>query len=174
MNIIDKAMMYAIKCHSETNHLYNGEPYHIHLRMVYNEAVKYSYLVSEADRDNFLAAAWVHDVIEDCRQTYNDVLKATNKDVAELAYALTNEKGKSRKERANDKYYDGINACRYASLLKVCDRIANLKYSIQTKSRMADMYIKENEDFLNKIYVSGFVDAFNDLNVFCLTKSATD
>ena len=34
----------------------------------------------------------MHDVIEDCRETYNDVNKATNEEIPELAYALTNEK----------------------------------------------------------------------------------
>jgi hypothetical protein len=34
----------------------------------------------------------VHDVIEDCRETCNDVKKATNEEIAELAYALTNKK----------------------------------------------------------------------------------
>ena len=163
MNIIEKARQYAISCHEETNHKYDGKPYDVHLQMVFNEAVNYILLVDERDRDNFLAAAWVHDVIEDCRQTYNDVLNATNKEVAELAYALTNEKGKSRAERANYKYYEGIKKCKHAVLLKLCDRIANFRYSIKNKSRMAEMYAKENVGFITSIYDKQYEAAFTDL-----------
>lgn len=159
-SIIEKARIYAEQCHNSTNHLYDGSPYYFHLNEVYNQALKFSYLVPEEDRDNFLAAAWVHDVIEDCRQTYNDVLKATNKEVAELAYALTNEKGKSRSERANKKYYDDMKNVPHAVLLKACDRIANFSYSVQAKSRMADMYAKENQSFVEKIYNPKYRDAF--------------
>lgn len=150
-SIVDKAKEYAIKCHSETNHLYDGKPYEVHLAMVFRNAIQYSHLVPVGQQSNFLAAAWVHDVIEDCRQTYNDVLSATNKEVADLAYALTNEKGKSRKERANGKYYAEMRRTPNAVLLKICDRIANLTYSIDSGSRMAQIYAKENESFMTDL-----------------------
>lgn len=162
-NIINKAKRYAVNCHKEANHLYNGSPYEIHLEMVYKSAIFFSYLIPENDRESFIAAAWTHDLIEDCRQTYNDVLNATNEQVAELTYALTNEKGKTRKERANQKYYAGIRACPHAILLKVCDRIANLQYSIDQKSRMRDIYAKEMRDFLLELYDEKYKDAFEYL-----------
>lgn len=167
MNIIEKARQYAISCHEGTNHTYNGHPYHTHLQMVFEQALKYSHLVPEHHRNNFLAAAWTHDIIEDCRQTYNDVRQATNTEVAELTYALTNEKGRSRKERANDKYYEDIKACPYAILLKVCDRLANLQYSIDTGSRMTEMYLRENPQFIDKLYLGVYAEAFKDLQELC-------
>lgn len=167
MNIIEKARQYAISCHSETNHKYNNEPYEVHLKMVYVQAFKYRELVPENHRDNFLAAAWTHDVIEDCRQTYNDVRQSTNTEVAELTYALTNEKGRNRKERASDKYYEDMKSCPYAVLLKVCDRLANLQYSIDTGSRMTEMYLRENPQFIDRLYVGVYAEAFRDLQVMC-------
>lgn len=147
MNISYKAREYAIKCHTETNHLYDGKPYSVHLQMVYDFAFKYSHHIPEADLDNVLAACWTHDVIEDCRQTYNDVLKATNQTVAEITYALTNEKGRNRSARANEKYYFGIAETKYASFVKICDRLANVKYSADNKSSMLKVYQKEHYDF---------------------------
>ena len=149
--IIDKAQQYARQCHTQTNHTYNGKHYEFHLEMVFDFAVKYAHLVPENQRDNFLAAAWVHDVIEDCRETYANVLAATNKEVADLAYALTNEKGKTRSERANAKYYEGIKQVPYAVLLKVCDRLANLSYSIETSAKKTEMYVRENESFMQHL-----------------------
>lgn len=144
MNITYIAREYAIKCHTETNHLYDGKPYSFHLQMVHDFAFKYSHHIPESDLENVLAACWTHDVIEDCRQTYNDVLKATNKTVAEITYALTNEKGKTRKERANSIYYRGIRLVKYAPFVKICDRLANVKYCIDNGSTMAALYKKEH------------------------------
>ena len=135
--MINKAKIYAINCHNMTNQLYDGQPYEVHLNMVHDVALKFIHLIPIKDRNNVLAACYCHDLIEDARQTYNDVKKATNKMVAELSYALTNEKGKTRKERANDKYYEGIRQTPYATFIKVCDRIANYEYSKQSGSRMA-------------------------------------
>ncbi len=165
--MIEVTKQYAIKCHQETNHLYDGHPYVFHLNMVYEEALFFSYLVPETDRELFLAGAWVHDVIEDCRQSYHDVKSYTCEAVAALAYALTTEKGKNRKERANAKYYNEMKRIPFAVLLKVCDRIANLKYSIKTESRMAELYVRENETFISALNDGSCDDAFKALILLC-------
>lgn len=147
-NMIDIAKQYAIGCHSRTNHLYDSKPYETHLHMVHDTAVKFIHLVPDNEQESVLAGCWVHDVIEDCRQTYNDVKEATNIRIAELAYALTNENGRNRKERANDKYYAGIVHIPYATFIKICDRISNYKYSKDNGSNMAKKYEKENSEFI--------------------------
>lgn len=162
--MIEKTKIYAIECHRLTNHLYDDKPYEIHLQMVFDVAKKFIHLIPENEQENVLAGCYVHDVIEDTRQTYNDVQKATNTRIAELAYALTNEKGKSRKERANDKYYSGIRQTPYATFIKVCDRIANFEYSKQKGSRMVEMYTKEMEDFISKLYDEKYDEIFKHLS----------
>lgn len=143
----DQARDYAIDCHNSTNHLYDGQPYEFHLEMVKNVAVEFKHLVPKEKLDVVYAACWCHDVMEDTRQTYNDVKKATNLEVAEIVYALTNEKGKNRKERANEKYYTGIRNTPYAVFVKLCDRIANAQYSLQKGGRMLELYRKEQPYF---------------------------
>jgi (p)ppGpp synthase/HD superfamily hydrolase len=98
-------------------------------------------------RDACLLATWGHDLIEDTRVSYNDVKDQLGQEVAEIVYALTNEKGKNRKERGGVKYYEGIRQTPGAAFVKLCDRIANVQYSKMTKSRMFEMYKKEQEDF---------------------------
>ena len=122
-------------------------PYTFHLYMVDDEIMRFQHLIPPSKLDVVRAGGACHDVIEDARQTYNDVKQATNEEVAELAYALTNEKGKNRKERANHKYYDGILDTDYACFLKLCDRIANITHSKKKKSSMLDAYRKENTYF---------------------------
>lgn len=152
MNIAEQSKQYAIRCHRETNHLYDEHPYEVHLQMVADTAARFIHLIPEAARHEVIAGCWVHDCIEDCRQTYNDVKKATNEAVAELAYALTNEKGRNRQQRANDKYYTDMKATPYAVFIKYCDRIANVTYAKQRGSRMLGVYQKEVDAFIDKIH----------------------
>lgn len=147
-----KAKRYATLCHTSTNHTYDGKPYDYHLDGVTWWASVFIDLVPVERRQNFLAATRVHDVIEDCRQTYNDVAKATNKEVADLAYAVTNEKGKSRKTRANTKFYEEMREVPDACLLKICDRLANFGHSVNTKNiKKIKAAIEENEDFIKEV-----------------------
>jgi (p)ppGpp synthase/HD superfamily hydrolase len=102
-------------------------------------------------QDACLLATWGHDLIEDTRVSYNDVEAHLGQEAADIIYAVTNEKGKNRKERANDKYYEGIRNTPGAVFVKLCDRIANVQYSKMTRSRMFEMYWKENDEFMTRL-----------------------
>jgi (p)ppGpp synthase/HD superfamily hydrolase len=132
-------------------------PYEFHLRMVHHVGLKFKHLLDDTKdyytgeltlRDACLLSCWGHDLIEDCRVSYNDVKEHLGQEVADIVYAVSNEKGKNRKERANDKYYEGIRNTHGAVFVKLCDRIANVQYSKMTGSRMFEMYKKENIDFM--------------------------
>jgi (p)ppGpp synthase/HD superfamily hydrolase len=167
--MLEKVKEYAIKCCKDTNHLYDDQCYSTHLKMVAEYAEKFSYLLSKDMVENVLYAAWCHDLIEDDRQTYSDVKKNTNIDVAEIVYALTNEKGKNRKERANDKYYIGIMKTTGAQYLKICDRLANISYSLRKDGRMLNLYRKENKDFKSKLYSEKYDDMFKEIENLLIT-----
>ena len=146
---------WIISRHEDTNHMYDTYlPYKFHLTMVVEVFKKFKYLLEpiiEGDIEDILEeielAAWGHDLIEDTRTSYNDVLfKIGN--AAHIIYALTNEKGKTRSERANDKYYEGIRDTPGAVFVKLCDRIANVQYSKMTGSSMFNKYKRENDHFI--------------------------
>ena len=157
--------------HRKTNHWYDEYlPYEFHLRMAAQAAKDFEHLLDdtvdyysgkrEIDRGNdntvtlrsaCLLSAWGHDLIEDTRVSYNDVKNHLGQEVADIVYAVSNEKGKNRKERANDKYYEGIRNTPGAVFVKLCDRIANVQYSKMTKSRMFEMYKKENDHFIDSL-----------------------
>lgn len=147
-----KIIAFAIESHASVNQTYDGKPYSVHLAMVFSQAMRFINNIPQHKRKDVLNAVWLHDTIEDCRLTYNDILKISNKEVADLVYALTNEKGKNRAERANAKYYEGIRDVEYATFIKICDRLANVIYSIDTESRMFNVYKEENEKFLKCLF----------------------
>lgn len=148
-----KIISFAIEAHQKVNHLYDEKPYSVHLAMVAHYAYKYIDAIPEQCWANVLDAAWLHDTIEDCRLTYNDIKSVAGYEVAEIVYALTNEKGKNRSERASDVYYKGIRETSWATYVKLCDRLANVKYSLGANSRMYNVYRKEHEHFVNQLIV---------------------
>lgn len=169
-------IQWCIEQHKNTNHNYDTYlPYEFHLRMVAQVYQDFNYLldydftyftgerivrpdveVSEGKACHL--AVWGHDLIEDTRVSYNDVKVHLGQEAADIVFAVTNEKGKNRKERANDKYYEGIRNTKGAVFVKLCDRIANVQYSKMTKSRMFEMYGKENQEFTKSLGWNGDKD----------------
>ena len=153
---MENKIKWCIERHKDTNHYYDKYlPYEFHLRMVVNVANDFIHLVknfNDGDGQSFhegiILGAWGHDLIEDTRCSYNDVKENLGLYAANIVYAVTNEKGRNRSERANDKYYEGIRMTPGAGFVKLCDRIANVQYSKMTKSRMFEMYKKENDNFI--------------------------
>lgn len=158
----------AAQCHAAVNQTYDGYlPYAFHLRLTASYALRFLPLLQldEAQGETVLAAAYFHDTLEDARLSYNDLnalltrLKAEHGlrlDVhaaAEAVYALTNDKGRTRAERAGDAYYQGIRETPFAPFLKMCDRLANLRYSTlwTPRQRMAQVYAEEMPHFLKNI-----------------------
>ena len=160
---IKNAMEYAAECHIGTNHKYDNQSYTIHLKMVYDFGCKFAHLLHNEEIEPALAACWTHDTIEDTRQTYNDVKKRCGEAVAEAVYAVTNEKGRTRAERANEKYYKGIRENEIATFVKLCDRLANATYSLNNNQRMLDTYRNEMPHFCQTIYNERFKPMFDEL-----------
>ena len=169
INYRDKAK----QLHENVNHTYDGYNYILHLDAV--EAVHQEFKdeldtyvnftpyvhVPESGKSIIInkkitGACYLHDTMEDTRTTYNDLLKLIDRDICDIVYALTNEKGKTREERANDKYYNDIRNTPGASFVKMCDRIANVRYSKLMGSSMFGKYKKENEDFMKKVDADRF------------------
>jgi (p)ppGpp synthase/HD superfamily hydrolase len=116
--------------------------------MVNNVYEDFQHLLDEELNVHCGKAVFGHDLIEDTRVSYNDVKNQLGEEAADIIYAVTNDKGKNRKERAGDNYYEGIRNTPGAVFVKLCDRIANVQYGKMTKSRMFEMYKKENSEFI--------------------------
>ena len=159
----------AHQLHESVNQFYDGDkPYGYHLDMVAKEVYAYGHLVLVGEEDllPLFMGAWFHDSIEDARVSYNDVKKIALKlglteeqafMASEIVYALTNEKGRNRKERAGKRYYEGIRNTPYAPFVKMCDRMANIRYSCGSCNirnlRMAKVYEDEMPYFTQAILV---------------------
>ncbi|MCI6144576.1 MAG: phosphodiesterase [Bacteroidales bacterium] len=164
---IEQIAQKASQIHAEVNQTYgDGLPYAFHLRLTASYVTRFAHLLLDSDEeiDTLYAAAWFHDSIEDARLTYNDLKKIFTQlnvsgcridvvQAAELVYALTNDKGRTREERAGDNYYAGIRQVKGAPFLKMCDRLANVHYStlFGIHQRMAEVYAREMPHFLAQL-----------------------
>lgn len=166
-DVIEQIKESAHALHASVNQTYDKvHPYGFHLDMVADSVYKFGHLVcaSEADVVPLFFGAYYHDSMEDARQTYNDVMRTAKKwmsddqalTATEIVYALTNDKGRTRAERAGDKYYRGIRETAYAPFVKLADRLANVTYSF-THGNDANVHMKQ----VYKSELLHFLEAIN-------------
>ena len=163
---IEKIKVSAHQLHASVNQHYDGTlPYGFHLDMVVDSIYKYGDEVCACREDvlPLFFGAYYHDSIEDARLTYNDVTDTARQFMderqafiaAEIVYALTNDKGRTRAQRAGDNYYKGIRETPYAPFVKLADRLANISYSCRgsdsANNHMREVYKSELPHFLEAI-----------------------
>lgn len=158
---MESKIRWIISQHDRVNQLYDGLPYSVHLIEVVKFIKQFIHLIPEELRDIVILAGWGHDLIEDTGLTFNDVKKELGVDAAELIFLLSNEKGKTRSERANDIYYGGIKNNHLANYIKICDRLGNMSYSYIYGGSMINKYQKELSHFKSSIYNGMYDEMWN-------------
>jgi (p)ppGpp synthase/HD superfamily hydrolase len=145
MDRVTRAKYYAELAHA--GQTYNDEvPYSVHLGQVIDVLRRFG-----VEDDDVYCAAWLHDSIEDTRISYNDIRERFGENVAELVFAVTNERGRNRKERNQKTYPKIFRAGEDALILKLADRIANVEYGLSDGTGKSDMYRKEFQDFSDNL-----------------------
>lgn len=152
---------YFRKLHDvDVNQKYAGAralPYSFHLDMVAAQAVLFGNL-TDISNNALTFALYGHDAIEDARLTYNDLtLKAKelissevfNQMAVDAIYYCTECRGKNRDERHSAEYYTGLCTRPNAIYVKLCDIIANVKFSLLENSSMFNKYKSEWVTFQN-------------------------
>lgn len=122
------------------------EPYVLHLSSVVEVLQRFN-----VTDESILVAGWLHDVVEDTPMKVETLGMIFGEAVSKLVYAVTNESGKNRKER-HDKTYPKMIGNPDAIRLKLADRIANVEYSLENKSKQLEMYKKEYSGFREKLF----------------------
>ena len=92
------------------------------------------------------------DMVVDGVRDFGHLVCACEDDVIPMFFG---GKGRTRAERAGEKYYKGIRETPYAPFVKMCDRLANISYSCSQddsdNGRMKKIYKEEVPHFLNSI-----------------------
>ena len=141
----------ALNWHADQQ--YGNLPYWTHLEDVVN--VLRTFGVTD---DNSVAAAWLHDALEDTACTPANLRPGIPEVVIEAVQHCTDEPGANRKERKSATYArwrmlkqtprQNDPAFQLASQTKLADRIANVSNCIKTGNRgLLKMYQREAADF---------------------------
>ncbi len=121
-----------------------GRPYWVHT----DQVVEVLFESSKFPTPARVAAASLHDTLEDTETTLAELLVRFGPEVAMLVYAVTNEDGKNRAER-HAKTYPKVRAVGWSAFeLKCADRIANVRASYADgRDDLLKMYKKEWPEF---------------------------
>lgn len=148
-------------------------PYSFHLQCVVEQGKKFKHLLNKFEwEDSVYPALLSHDTLEgDARMTYNDLVEVLQEysyhdipyGIANIVYAVTDEKGKTRAERKNDKYYRELKENKLAVFVKLADLSANTLFSKLTGSSMYKSYKSEFPKFKEKVYIEEYEEFFNYL-----------
>jgi (p)ppGpp synthase/HD superfamily hydrolase len=144
----------------------DGLPYSFHLKAVERQYYKFSHLLQTEfryEREQIENAIWGHDLIEDARVTYNDITQLSGEETAEIILCCTDSTGRNRSERKDDVFWNRLTSNDYAIFVKLCDVIANVKYSLLTNSSMYKKYGKEFENFKQRAYREQYKEMFDYL-----------
>jgi|GEM_PF-1741219 len=135
-----KARDFAIKAHGDQK--YGDYPYEYHLTCVHEVMMRHpmasSYLFT-------VMAGWLHDVLEDTEISREELGKQFGERITDIVYRVSDEPGATRKKR-KEKTYNKIRGHIPATVVKLCDRIANVEASRDVPKKL-NMYKEEHPNF---------------------------
>lgn len=143
MNTVEeRARRYASKAHAEAGQRrkYTDEPYIVHSAAVV-ELVR-----SVSHNENMLAAAWLHDTVEDTACTLDDIRSHFGDTIATLVDMLTHRdgaEGQSRVARKVAHFQHSQRANPEAQTIKLADIIDNTRSIVQYAPQFARVYLVE-------------------------------
>lgn len=149
------AREFAVTAHGDQK--YGDEPYSVHLDEV-AELVARGVALSGVDEDTAVAAAYLHDVVEDTAVEIEEVHVIFGYDVALAVALVTDPSEESRKEKKAVIMTRLAGATvspqgnRIGLLVKMADRLANVKACVRSGDSRLKMYRKEHAVFKASVY----------------------
>ena len=141
-NLVENARQFAIQSHQriDQRRKYTGQPYEVHLKSV-------AELVREVcDDPEMIAAAWLHDTVEDTPVTLDEIERRFGAGVEQLVAELTDVSNPGDGNRARRKAIDCTHiaqASARAKTVKLADLIDNCRDICKHDVRFARVFVPE-------------------------------
>ena len=142
MNIVEKARIFATASHHAAGNVrkYTGEPY------INHPAAVVALVASVPHTPEMLAAAWLHDTVEDCGVDLREIHAVFGINVARLVEMLTDvsqpEDGNRAQRKAIDREHTA-QASPAAKTIKLADLIDNTRSIVERDPKFAEVYMAE-------------------------------
>lgn len=152
MNIVEKAQMFAAGAHAGVGQKrkYTGEDY-IHHPIAVAEIVR-----KHGGTDEMVAAAMLHDTIEDTQVTFGHIFSLFGDRVAEMVDALSN-KAKKKDGNRETRFFINVKALRerldmQSRVIKLADLIHNTQSITRYDQKFAAQYLAEKAFMLRALF----------------------
>lgn len=171
MSLILKAAKFAREKHAGTfrKHSIPPKPYFTHVAAVAGRVAGW------AEDDETVAAAFLHDVIEDCKVTYEELADKFGEKVADIVLRLTNPSKVIKAPRQIRKQMDAEHMEKQPPVvqrIKMEDRCHNLEEIVNGPRDWILKYLDESENLISKI--SPEVDPPLRLQILLIIKSTRE
>lgn len=134
---------YAEKCYADANCKYGEGSYMTHIRMVLDFVSIHNAVFKNYRKFvETCGAAFCHDLMEDAKQTYNNICDVAGKDVADITLGVTDVPAENRLMKHLLTMGKTVRDYR-AIILKMADMYSNAKYSKTSGSSMYLKYVAE-------------------------------
>jgi (p)ppGpp synthase/HD superfamily hydrolase len=147
MHLVEKARVFATASHAAVAQLrkYTNQPYIVHPAEVAKIVTRVSHT------PEMVAAAWLHDVVEDTGVTLEIVKAEFGQEVADLVGWLTDvsrpEQGNRATRKAIDRAHSAM-APAEAQTIKLADLISNTRSIMEHDEKFARTYLEEKRMLL--------------------------
>jgi CBS domain-containing protein len=146
-DLVERARAYATGAHARINQLrkYTSQPYDVHLKSVAE------LVASVSDDEAMIAAAWLHDTVEDTPATFEDIEREFGPDVMCLVKELTDVSTPGDGNRAARKAIDlrhSAGASARAKTIKLADIVDNCEDICRHDAKFGRVYVVEAEALL--------------------------
>lgn len=150
MNIVEKARIFATAAHAAQGQVrkYTNEPYIVHPHDV-AQIVR-----SVGGTDNMVAAAYLHDTLEDTHVTLDLLRTEFGNEIATLVLWLTDVSQPTDGPRSTRKEIDRLHSASApgeAQTIKVADLISNTNDIVQHDPKFAVVYLVEKRLLLTEL-----------------------
>lgn len=141
--LIDQAIIFAAEAHRGQRRKYTGLPYIIH-------PIEVMTIVATVEHtEEMLAAAVLHDVVEDTRFKITDIYRHFGQEVHDLVWELTAQgRGGNRKARKQAEVLRWIRQSPDAQTVKLADLISNTASIVEHDPGFARLYLEEKDALL--------------------------
>jgi len=146
MDLVLHARDFAAEKHNAQKRKYSDEPYFVHLEAV-AQLLRQHGVTDEA----VLAAAYLHDTVEDTDATVQDIMRMFGDDVAQLVFWLTDAEKGNRKARMAMASWRLSRAPWDAKLIKLADIVDNTRNIAEHDPDFAPVFIGEKRDVLTQM-----------------------
>jgi len=147
--LIEKAKAFATNCHKTQTRKFDGKPYIVH-----PEAVA-SLVDQFGGSPEMVAAAWLHDVVEDCGITVRDLIEHFGTQVSGLVWELTSPKDLNKSKKA-EYLLDKMNTMSSDALtIKLCDRLNNVSDFNTAPKGFVNKYAPETQFIIDELEGGG-------------------